>query len=269
VIAVSNSAGSVIALNSYDEYGIPQSTNQGRFQYTGQTWLPEVGLYYYKARMYSPTLGRFMQTDLLGYEYGMNWYAYVGGDPVNFSDPSGLCYYENWATFLYWTPTGGERITWGMVPGSEYVKAIGCDTTTQYVGNAPTQGGPSENSGGDASDLTITVVAKNPSRLPEEVLRAICPGLCPTKEPWPFPVSPAKYHWPTPAEIEKEKKDIKDQKCKSANNIMVAGTAAASAGAAASKIPGPVGVGGSVVGATGVAVQGAGAAKWFYYSCHK
>jgi hypothetical protein len=33
VIAVSNSAGSVIALNSYDEYGIPQSTNQGRFQY--------------------------------------------------------------------------------------------------------------------------------------------------------------------------------------------------------------------------------------------
>jgi RHS repeat-associated protein len=89
VVAVSNSAGSVIALNSYDEYGIPQSTNQGRFQYTGQTWLPEVGLYYYKARMYSPTLGRFMQTDLLGYAYGMNWYAYVGGDPVNRSDPSG------------------------------------------------------------------------------------------------------------------------------------------------------------------------------------
>jgi RHS repeat-associated protein len=90
IIAVSNSVGSVIAINSYDEYGIPASTNQGRFQYTGQTWLPEIGLYYYKARMYSPTLGRFMQTDLMGYAYGMNWYNYVGADPVNKTDPSGL-----------------------------------------------------------------------------------------------------------------------------------------------------------------------------------
>jgi RHS repeat-associated protein len=90
IIAVSNSAGSVIAINSYDEYGIPASTNQGRFQYTGQTWLPEIGLYYYKARMYSPTLGRFMQTDPIGYKDGINWYDYVDGDPVNRGDPTGL-----------------------------------------------------------------------------------------------------------------------------------------------------------------------------------
>ena len=35
--------------------------------------------------------GRFMQTDPLGYDDGLNWYNYVGGDPVNFGDPSGLC----------------------------------------------------------------------------------------------------------------------------------------------------------------------------------
>jgi hypothetical protein len=46
IVAVSDFAGNSIAVNAYDEYGIPAATNQGRFQYTGQIWLPELGLYH-------------------------------------------------------------------------------------------------------------------------------------------------------------------------------------------------------------------------------
>jgi RHS repeat-associated protein len=89
-IGWSDPAGNAASILTYDEYGTPASSNPGFFQYTGQMWLPEIGIYNYKARMYSPTLGRFLQTDPIGYGDGPNWYAYVHSDPVNGTDPTGM-----------------------------------------------------------------------------------------------------------------------------------------------------------------------------------
>lgn len=89
IVAISSNSGAGIESFKYSPDGESANAANSRFGYTGQVWLAQVGLYYYKSRMYSPKLGRFLQPDAIGYAGGMNLYAYVGGDPINWVDPLG------------------------------------------------------------------------------------------------------------------------------------------------------------------------------------
>ena len=92
VIAETDHTGNVLTTRAYTPFGTSSGgTGNDAFSlgFTGRE-NDNSGLMYYRARYYDPSDGRFISEDPLGFEAGINFYAYVNNNPVNFNDPSGL-----------------------------------------------------------------------------------------------------------------------------------------------------------------------------------
>ena len=144
VVALTNASGTTAVLYEYSVYGQVAASDPkhpNRFMFTGREFDKDTGLYYYRARYYNPEIGRFLQTDPVGYTVGVNLYTYCGNNPLNYVDPSGG---EFWGALIGGTIggaiggiSGGWRGGWiGAVSGTVggaitgAMIGFGCDPVT-------------------------------------------------------------------------------------------------------------------------------------------
>ncbi|MEJ1969110.1 MAG: RHS repeat-associated core domain-containing protein [Rhizomicrobium sp.] len=132
IVATSDDTGALAeGPLTYDAYGAcyagatntPCAATGIPYRFTGRRYDPETGLYYYRARYYDPGIGRFLQTDPVGYGDDLDWYSYVGNDPTNENDPRGL-------EKLYL----GLEASFYLVGGINYGGGLFYDTNAHRVG---------------------------------------------------------------------------------------------------------------------------------------
>jgi RHS repeat-associated protein len=95
-LAATSSSGAILDQVIYDPYGNNSDSNGSYapgFKFTGREYegagFAYTTLYNLRGRYYDAALGRFISRDPAGLAGGINFYAYAGDDPVDFSDPTG------------------------------------------------------------------------------------------------------------------------------------------------------------------------------------
>lgn len=90
--AITNSSQQVVWEADYSPFG-EASVESGivnNLRFSGQYFDQETGLHYNYNRYYDPLLGRYLSSDPIGLEGGINTYTYTSNNPINFIDPYGL-----------------------------------------------------------------------------------------------------------------------------------------------------------------------------------
>ncbi|MDD5035616.1 MAG: DNA/RNA non-specific endonuclease [Methylococcaceae bacterium] len=143
LLATSNAAGTVTASQRFGAFGNPVA--QSGFGYTGRE--PDAsGLMYYRARYYDPGIGRFISRDPIGLAGGINRYAYVGSNPINFNDPEGLLVnqvsnaFDAGKTYFSNNPGVAADIGVGFTPAGVYADIYGAATGKTLFGGQDLSG---------------------------------------------------------------------------------------------------------------------------------
>ncbi|MCO7223205.1 RHS repeat-associated core domain-containing protein [Pleionea sp. CnH1-48] len=103
--ALTDEAGEVRWKARYSPFGkatLELNTIEQNIRLPGQYFDSESGLHYNYFRDYDPEVGRYIQSDPIGLAGGINTYGYVGGNPINYTDPDGKVrrrLYHLWARF--------------------------------------------------------------------------------------------------------------------------------------------------------------------------
>jgi RHS repeat-associated protein len=111
-VALTSGTASISGNYYYSPYGDSAKTGTSTtpLQFTGRENDGATGLYYYRARYYSPQLGRFTSEDPIGIAGGSNFYALADGNPISVIDPLGFA---------------GIPSPTGIVPGGPWTPALG------------------------------------------------------------------------------------------------------------------------------------------------
>lgn len=91
-LALADNAGVLQTQYAYDPFGrttTTGATSTNSFQYTGRE-NDGTGLYFYRARYYAPDFGRFISSDPIGLQGGLNTYRYAEANPIRYTDALGL-----------------------------------------------------------------------------------------------------------------------------------------------------------------------------------
>jgi RHS repeat-associated protein len=125
-----NASKQITWRNRSDAFGIADLSGSAvvRLRFPGQLSLGVAGLNYNYYRDYDPKVGRYVESDPIGLEGGLNTYGYVAQNPLRFMDPSGLdikvCFFPEGITHVGFG-SSGDGPTYGFYPQVGFPWAFG------------------------------------------------------------------------------------------------------------------------------------------------